>query len=48
MGMFEVGTALYTRSDLLFQRYVVVLINGGGEYTGDGSKGGDLCVGFIG
>ena len=46
--MFKVGTALNTRSDLLFQRYAVVLINGGGEYTRDGSKGGDLCVGFIG
>ena len=48
VGMFEASNAFYTRPVLFFQRYAIVPINGDGEFTGDGSKGGDLCMGLIG
>ena len=44
----KLNTAIYTQPVLLFQRYAMVPINGDGEFTGDGSKGGDLCVGLMG
>ena len=48
VGMFEASNAFYTRPVLFFQRYAIVPINGDGEFSGDGSKGGDLCMGLMG
>ena len=48
MGVFKANTAIYTRLVLLFQRYAMVPISGDGEFTGDDSKGGDICMVLMG